>query len=173
VLAKGSGYVLEYRAQKGTVESRRTLVLDSCEAAREAAVLLLLLTLDPILAESLGASRVVEQAEAPGPPSVPTAEVTPTPLGPVNSAASAGTTRPAKGTTHPSRAPLKEAAGRGWVPGGWLAMGGSLVSSLTARAKNGLADEADDADGADEADEAIDDNDGSESETGAAGAAAD
>jgi hypothetical protein len=140
VTPSGSNYVLSFRAQKGAVESRRALVLDSCEAAREVSVLLLLLAVDPILAESLGASRVVEQAQAPAPPPAPVAEATPTQPGTVRlTPAAAPTPRLTRRAPSRPRAPAHDGHERGWVDGGWFALGGLLVSSVTPAAGFGVA----------------------------------
>ncbi len=64
VTARGDRYVVEYSARTNGVRSSRTLNVDSCEAATEAAALLLLLTLDPVLADTIGAAKVVDAAEA-------------------------------------------------------------------------------------------------------------
>src|SRR5690606_7343759 len=77
VTTRGQEYRLEYRADRDGTQSRRVLTLDSCEAVTEASALLLLLTIDPILADTMGATQLVDGAEAevqPAPSDVAPAE---------------------------------------------------------------------------------------------------
>lgn len=131
--------VLTYRAQRGEVESRRTLVLDSCDAATEASVLLLLLTLDPVLAETLGASQVVEQAGAPEPAREPEPEPTPVPPASAESPP-APRPEPAKpAVTTEAANPPAQAEEQPPIESGWLAAGGYFVSGIAPRVGFGAA----------------------------------
>lgn len=73
VIEREDGMLLRFVATYKGVKSTRTLAVDDCEAATEAAAVLLLLTIDPLLAESLGmpppASTEASELPSPKPPS--------------------------------------------------------------------------------------------------------
>jgi hypothetical protein len=78
VTKDGDVFRLEFEATRDSHRSRRTLLLDSCEAVTEASALLLLLTIDPVLADTIGATELVESTEA-GTSGEPAAEPDPRP----------------------------------------------------------------------------------------------
>lgn len=141
VRTEGAQVILDYQARKGEVSSRRTLTLDSCEIASEAAALLLLLTLDPLLAESLGAEQAVQQivqpASAPEPTPEPPAPPAPAPPAepprteaPPNKAPPNKEPSPAAVVTPADRESLPRNEDTPWLQGGWLGVGGGAVTAL-------------------------------------------
>lgn len=144
VHTEGAQVILDYEARKGQNESRRTLTLDSCEIASEAAALLLLLTLDPLLAESMGAEQAVQQIVQPAPPvtepPVPateppapateppaTATVEPTPA---RTTTNPSAVEPTPAPARPSEAESEQPSVVPWLQGGWLGVGGGAVTAL-------------------------------------------
>jgi hypothetical protein len=148
------GVVLSYRALQGEVESRRTLALDSCAVASDAAALLLLLTLDPLLAESLGAAIAVESVaqvpeELPSraePPPATQSKPRPQPV-PQERPPAVPQTKPPIANSAQSERPPRDAreprsppppAQAPWLSGGWLAVGGSALTAVTPRVAFGV-----------------------------------
>lgn len=136
VTPRDARYLLSYRARRADVVSQRSLVVDGCEAASEVAALLMILTLDPVLAESLGAAQVVEQvatpaaAPEPAPAAAPPAPTEPPP------AAAPESTPPAP----PPPPPLApRPARRPWLDGAWLALGGARLTAVTPSAGYGFS----------------------------------
>ncbi|MGE5784778.1 MAG: hypothetical protein ACM3ZE_09305 [Myxococcales bacterium] len=137
IRASDSNYLVRFQARKGEVESRRTLVVDGCEAATEASTLLLLLTLDPVLAESLGANRVMANSENADP--TPQADANVPPAQPVSEPLPVST--PHKPfAIEPQRSPATIASpGLRWDLGAWAAFGGAMVSHVTPAVGLGVA----------------------------------
>ncbi len=142
VVVKGEPerYILDFRATKDGVESRRRLLVDTCEAATEAGALLLLLTLDPLLADRLGASEIVEQKETEGPPPEPEDKTAPEPtpaedVKAPESEPTAAQTPPSPSESRAVDVPLVE--GGDWVRGGWIGAGPTLITGMTPSAAYG------------------------------------
>lgn len=139
-----------FRARKGDVESQRTLIVDGCAAVTEASTLLLLLTLDPVLAESLGANRMVAQSDnTPLTPEVdshnrPTQPTSvPSPPGktqPPSLPSSSASRQPATPTATSTHAAPVSAHER-WSVGAWAALGGATISQITPALGVGVAAE--------------------------------
>jgi hypothetical protein len=144
VTGEGSRYHLDFEAESDGVKSRRRLVVDSCEAVTEAAALLLLLTMDPILARALGVEEPTstpDDATLPSepPPDEPSAEpvekATPAKASPVSNV-----TSEVDSVDEPNRRnpPPRIAGGdSGWR--GWVGVGPEFVQGMTPAAALGPA----------------------------------
>jgi hypothetical protein len=127
-----STLLLEFEAIYGGVRSERTLEVEDCASAVEAAAVLLLLTVDPVLAADLG--KALEPAP---PPETPKAERPPPespPTRPEPAERDLAPPKPAeRDLAPPERVPAAAAAKRNTIRSTWLALGPASNFGATPR----------------------------------------
>ncbi len=156
VRASAEQYTLDFRAHKDGAASRRRLRVDSCEAVTEASALLLLLMLDPILADQLGAAAIMPDSDDidQGPQEVGATGIDEAPEQKNPTSGSSELPPKAEPTAAQEGAQTAIPAGESrtrevslvnserWVDGGWLGVGPTMMTAMTPNPAWGVAGQA-------------------------------